>query len=201
MPPRTSDPLSALLAHNLWATRLILEKCRALAPEQFQRPFPIGPGDHAGLHSILTHIIGAMRRWADRIAAAAAGNESRTIRPPIESWRPGYQPRPPYTPDELLTLLDEAHRDLASTITPILAAPRSSQGQTDQPALERPVVFRFPSPEGATSHTFTTGAAIASATVHGHYHRAQCMNILRQLNIPPASIDVIDWQLAEEPDA
>src|SRR5262245_34373821 len=137
--PRTSDPIDALLAHSLWATRLILEKCRALSAEQFQRPFPIGPGDHGGLHAILTHILGAMRRWTDRIGA-------RAVRPPLENWRTGYLPRAPYTPDELLALLDGAHHDLAAAI-----ADARRQG------LERDVILH-------KTHTCTAGVAIASVS-------------------------------------
>ncbi|MFO0832380.1 MAG: DinB family protein [Phycisphaerales bacterium] len=189
---RTSDPLSALLAHNLWATRLILDLCRSLPDEQFRRPFPIGPGDRGGLCAIVTHIIGAMRRWADRIAA-------RPVRAPIEPWRPGYQPRPPYSIDELLALLADAHQDLTHVIDAVHAE--------GEPALARIVTLQFAQPAGAPPqppHTFTTGACIASAAVHGHYHRAQCMNILRQLNVPGVSdklpsLDVIDWQQSQEP--
>jgi uncharacterized damage-inducible protein DinB len=74
-------------------------------------------------------------------------------------------------------------------IAEVLSTPRG---------FERDVVLKFTTPNGPGSHTFTAGAAIASAAVHGHYHRAQCMNIFRQLNIPTASLDVIDWQDAEE---
>lgn len=182
---RTSDPIDALLSHNHWATRLILEKCRALSDEQFRRPFPIGPGDHGGLHAILSHIIGAMRRWADRIA-------DRPVRAPLEAWRrsggPDAAAIPPHdTVDDLLVLLDDAHRDLVA----VIAAARTTD-------LAREIVLRFSTPNGPGSTSFTTGAAIASAAVHGHYHRAQCMNILRQFNIPGATVDVIDWQQAME---
>jgi uncharacterized damage-inducible protein DinB len=183
MKRRTSDPLDCLLAHNLWATRLILDRCRAISDEQFRRPFPIGPADHGGLCAILTHIVGAMRRWADRVAG-------REIRPPIEPWRPGHQPCAPSTPDQLRALLDEAHADLSA----VIAAVRR-QGE---PGLAHDVVLSFKAADGDKSISFTSGASIASAAVHGHYHRAQCMNILRQLGAPTASIDVIDWQLAEE---
>ena len=88
--PKTSDPLSALLAHNLWATRLILERCRGLSSDQFLRPFPIGPADHGGLHAILTHIIGAMRRWADRIGGATAPSARRS-----NPGDPASSPAPP----------------------------------------------------------------------------------------------------------
>lgn len=168
---RTSDPIDALLAHNLWATRLILEKCRGLSPEQFGRAFPIGPGDRGGLHAILTHIIGAMRRWADRISA-------RPVRPAIENWRSGHVARSAYTPDELLVLLEESHRDLVAVV-----------GEARRLGLERDVFLH-------KTHSCTAGVAIASAAAHGHYHRAQCMNVLRQLGVPldDVTIDVIDWQ-------
>ncbi|HEX2839493.1 MAG TPA: DinB family protein [Phycisphaerales bacterium] len=220
--PRTSDPLSALLAHNVWATRLILEKCRSLTDEQFRRPFPIGPADHGGLHAILTHIVGAMRRWADRIA-------QRPLRAPLEHWRPGYQPRAPYTPDELLALLEDAHTDLTQVIANVLAhgepalarelilhfstptTPSSPIASPSSPTAHSPLPIastssscpdaRCPMPDASSS--FTSGVCIASAAVHGHYHRAQCMNILRQLNVPGVSdrlpsLDVVDWQQATE---
>lgn len=170
-----------------------MEKCRGLTPEQFTRPFPIGPADHGGLHAILTHIIGAMRRWADRIGGAGG---ARPIRPPMEHWRPGHEPRPrPFTPDELIVLLEDAHEDLTRVIAEVVA-----QGHA---GLSRDVMLVFQTPRGPQSHTFTAGAAIASAAVHGHYHRAQCMNILRQLGVPGVSdalpsLDVVDWQDAEE---
>jgi uncharacterized damage-inducible protein DinB len=186
MKPRAFDPIDSLLAHNLWATRQILEKCRGLSDEQFNRPFPIGPGDHGGLHAILTHIVGAMQRWSDRIAG-------RPMRPPLEGWRsPGSTPLT-RTPGELLNLLEEAHRELAAVI-----AGARQQGETGEAGFAREVTLRFPSPEGSKTHTLTVGVAIASALVHGHYHRAQCMNILRQLDVPGASLDVIDWQQAIE---
>lgn len=183
MTHRTSDPLDCLLAHNLWATRLILDRCRGLADEQFRRPFPIGPADHGGLCAILTHIVGAMRRWADRI-----GN--RPIRPPLEPWRPGHETREPLTPHDLLSLLNEAQADLTTVIADVR--------RRGEPALAREAVLTFKTDNGESSLSFTAGAAIASAAVHGHYHRAQCMNILRQLGVTTASLDVIDWQQAEE---
>ncbi|MGQ0549460.1 MAG: DinB family protein [Armatimonadota bacterium] len=56
---------SRLLRHNAWATRVLLERCRSLTPQQVQQRFDIGP---ESLHDTLRHIIGAMLRWSDRIA-------------------------------------------------------------------------------------------------------------------------------------
>lgn len=184
MPPTTSDPLDILLAHNHWATRRLLEQARALSREQFHRPFPIGPGDRGGLHAILTHIISAMRRWADRIAG-------RTVRPTIERPRPGWnQPADAKdrTPDELLALLDEATADLRAVLA---AARRRGLGSI--------VTVELWSPTGMKTCSFTAGGALTHALTHGHYHRAQYRNILRHLNVPGVSdklpdLDVCDWQ-------
>jgi uncharacterized damage-inducible protein DinB len=182
--PTTSEPLDILLAHNRWATRLILEKCRALSQEQFHKPFPIGPGDRGGLHAILTHVVSAMGRWSDRIAG-------RPVRLTLERPPPGReQPADSKdrTPDELLAILDRATEDLRAVIAD---ARRRGLG-----AL---VVGEFVTPQGPKKFAFTTGCAITHVLTHGHYHRAQCQNILRQLNITGisdtlADIDVCDWQ-------
>ncbi len=179
----TSDPLEVLLEHNHWATRKVLELCRGLTREQFHKPYPIGPGQHGGLHATLTHVLFAMERWADFIAG----------RPP----RPSRE-RPPLgpadggnardlTPDELIELLDASTADLRTLI-------RNSNGRR-----ETLVTVRF----GETSYTFTLGASFAHALTHGHYHRAQCMNMLRQLNVTGVSdkltdLDVVDWQYEVE---
>ncbi len=182
--PTTSDPLDILLAHNQWATRVILERCRALSKEQFHKPFPIGPGDGGGLHAILTHIVSAMGRWSDRIAG-------RPVRPTLERPPPGRkQPADPRdrTPDELLTLLDRVTEELRTVIAD---ARRRGLGSI--------VAGEFVTPGGPKKFMFTAGCAITHVLTHGHYHLAQCQNILRHLNVPgvsdkPTDIDVCDWQ-------
>src|SRR5438477_1474476 len=66
----SSNPLDILLAHDLWATRQILDACAKLTPEQFRRRFELGPGS---LHDTVTHMLAAMRVWADLLA----GREQR----------------------------------------------------------------------------------------------------------------------------
>src|SRR5438477_11338551 len=65
-----SNPLDILLAHDRWATRQILDACGKLTPEQFHRRFEMGPGS---LHDTVTHMLAAMRVWADLLA----GREQR----------------------------------------------------------------------------------------------------------------------------
>lgn len=188
-PPTASDPLDILLAHNRWATRRVLEKCRSLSRDQFHQPFPIGPGDRGGLHAILTHVVSAMRRWADRI-------DGRPVRPSLETPPAGWtQPvdARDRTPDELMLLLDEATEDLRRVIE---AARRRGLGSVLSAQLW--------SPAGMKSHQFTAAGAITHALTHGHHHRAQCLNVLRQLKVPGVSdalpsLDVCDWQHEGEP--
>jgi uncharacterized damage-inducible protein DinB len=93
----TSDPLEILLAHNLWATRQILDACSRLSPEQFHQRFEMGPGS---LHDTTTHMLGAMRGWGDMLAG-------REQRPRLEGTN--------RSPAELVALLDEIAADLAAT--------------------------------------------------------------------------------------
>jgi uncharacterized damage-inducible protein DinB len=65
-----SNPLDILLAHDRWATQQILDACAEVTPEQFHRRFEMGPGS---LHDTVTHMLAAMRVWADLLA----GREQR----------------------------------------------------------------------------------------------------------------------------
>ncbi len=98
----TSDPLKILLAHDNWATQQILHACAGLTPEQFHRPFEMGPGS---LHNTTTHLLGAMRGWTDMLS----GSEPRP-RPEKD----GIQ----RTPAELLAL----HGEIAAEFHAIAAA-------------------------------------------------------------------------------
>ena len=89
-----------LLRYNAWATRVLLDRCRSLTPEQFHQRFDIGPGS---LHDALRHVISAMRRWVDRISDRPAGEPIGTA----------------YTPDELLALLDRVDRDLGQVLASV----------------------------------------------------------------------------------
>jgi uncharacterized damage-inducible protein DinB len=117
------------------------------------------------LHDTLTHVIGAMRAWTDTLAGATEP------RPRLEE---GAQRR---TPEELRSLLDESSRELAAE------ARRRPLGET--------VTRR--TRDGRTIE-LTRAAAVAQVTTHGMHHRAQCLNMLRQLGVtplPPSS--VVEW--------
>lgn len=186
--PATSDPYEILLNHNLWATRELLSIARKLSPEQFVQPFRIGLAEKSGLHGLLTHIISVMGRWSDRIAG-------RPARIPLEPAWGGYTGAVDAkirTPEELDAILETNHRHLAALAPAIRAEPG------------RIVRVDF----GSSPSTFTASALLLHVLTHGHYHRAQAVNVLRQLNVSGITeklpdLAVITWQattdLREQP--
>jgi uncharacterized damage-inducible protein DinB len=191
MPTLTSDPLDILLAYDAWATKLLLEACRPLSRDQFHRRFEIGLGS---LHDTFTHIIGAQRRWIDRISG-------RALRPPIAAI-PG---RPEIahegrdrTPDELLLLHAETAREFQSIARDLRSTP---EGLASTFTLDWP---RAPEEgPGMKRYTFSRGCAITHVLNHGTHHRAQILNMLRHLNHTGLSnalpeLDLVDWQAQTE---
>ena len=167
------DALDLLLRHNAWATREVLRACGKLDDAQWRRQFDIGPGS---LHDTLTHIVGAMFRWADRI-----DGPPRALRPSIEDSTQR-------TVAELTALLDEAAADLDATAA-----------RARQRGLETAVDLTL----GGTPYRFTLNAMLVHVTTHGMHHRAQCLNMLRHLAVPGVSdalpeIDALEWQLRAE---
>lgn len=181
----TSNPLEIMLAHDAWGTHLVLNLCRGLSHEQFHRSFEIGLGS---LHDTLTHIIGAMRRWTDRL-------EGRTPRPMLSAM-PGSVPEGNqarrYSVDEMTALHDQAAQEFHA----------SARGWADK-GLDSTLHADWPDDDGVKRYTFTRGAVIVHVCTHGMYHRAQCMNMLRRLNVPGISDalpdpSVVDWQMETE---
>lgn len=61
---------------------------------------------------------------------------------------------------------------------------------------------RFDMGPGSLHDTLThiVGAMLVHVTTHGMHHRAQCLNMLRRLELPGVSdalpdLDVLEWQL------
>jgi len=155
--PQPGDTLDIMLEHNAWATREVLRACGALDDGAWHRTFEIGPGS---LHDTLTHIVGAMFRWADRIDGAP-----REVRPSIEDGTRR-------TPIELRALLDLAAADLAAS-----AARARHRGLAT--ALDVTL--------GGRLYRFTLGGMLVHVATHGTHHRAQCLNMLRRLEIAGVS--------------
>lgn len=178
----SADAYDILLGHNRWAIRTLLEKCEALAPEQFHQRFDIGPGS---LHDTLTHTIGAIFRWSDRIEGVA-------LRPSIEGRAPSDHASPitRRTAAELKKLNEDACEGFARVVALM------KRGNQLGDSLGEVRTWTF----GSETYQFTVAAAIIHVTNHGMHHRAQCMNMLKRLGRPvDADLDELEWQVAGEP--
>jgi uncharacterized damage-inducible protein DinB len=165
-----SDTLDISLAHNAWATNELLRVCEKLDDAQWHRRFDMGPGS---LHDTLTHIVGAMLRWADRIDG------------PPQPVRASIEDGTRRSAAQLRALLDDAESSLAAS------AARARQRGLDT-ALDVTL--------GGTPYRFTLGAMLVHVTTHGMHHRAQCLNMLRRLGAAGISdalpdLDVLEWEL------
>ncbi len=162
------EPWLIPLRHDAWATRSMLERCRALGEDQFHRRFDIGPGS---LHDTFRHIIGAMLRWADRIAQ----------RPVKESIERGGM----LSVDEMLRTLDLAARDLEAVARDVYENERFAD------------LMEWPN-EGKPPYRFHKTTALVHVTTHGMHHRAQVRWMMRQLGLDVTpDRDTVEWELAE----
>ena len=82
------------------------------------------------------------------------------------------------TPAQLLDLLDEIADDMEVS------------------ADTHPTDEEVSGSRGGRTFTFTRGGVLTHVTTHGMHHRAQCLNMLRQLAVdplPPSA--VVEWML------
>jgi uncharacterized damage-inducible protein DinB len=92
--------------------------------------------------------------------------------------RPRLEQGPERTPAELLALWDGIAADFAHS------------------ARSHPLEELVTRERGGKMYTFTRGAVVTHVTTHGTHHRAQCLNMLRQMGVrplPPSS--VLEWML------
>lgn len=84
-----------------------------------------------------------------------------------------------YTVDELKAMLDE----LSDEFEAIIRA--------------HPLDGRVGAERGGRRYEFIRGAVLTHVTTHGMHHRAQCLNMLRQLGVDPLPQNsVLHWMIA-----
>jgi uncharacterized damage-inducible protein DinB len=86
------------------------------------------------------------------------------------------------TPAELLALLDAISADFAAV------------------AKAHPLEELVHRERGGKMYTFPRGGVLTHVTTHGMHHRAQCLNMLRQVGVSPLpSSSVVEWMVKGEP--
>ena len=130
------------------------------------------PIGHASLRATFDHIVWNIEAWTDSICR-------RPIAP-----RPGSRP---VTIASLLARLDATHAEFAA-----VARRLQSEGRLDE---------LFPDPDSSGRVTLKThGGAIAHVITHSMHHRAQVLNIMRQLGITNLlEGDALSWEAAHRP--
>ncbi len=167
----TTDPYQLLFRHFDWATRQVIDACRALDAVQLDRKFEMGVGS---LIANLDHIVWAVEGWCDRLE----GNP----------WRPDDDG--PHTLDSITARLDDVGRRWNALLDADRAAGR----------LESPLTYDIERPPGTvTRRTLPRSAVYVHTMTHGFHHRAQCVNMLRQIGVKlPMQLDLCFWQWRTE---
>lgn len=164
------DILDRLLAHNKWATRILLEKCSAVSTEDYNREFEISLGT---LHKTCSHTVGVMYVWASIIANDSPG-EYRDLSKTCP------------TPNDLLAELHKAHEALVKATTTV----------RDENRLDE--ILEQVHPRTNMRYRFTRGSMATHVLTHGMHHRAQVLNILRRLGVDDLpDVDVLEWEIVE----
>ena len=118
------------------------------------------------LHDTVTHIAGAMRAWTETLGG-------QDPRPRLET---DGQRR---TPGQLRSLFEEAWREFAAE-----ARRRPLQEMVTRRTRDGKIL------------QINRSAVLTQVTTHGMHHRAQCLNMLRQLGVkplPPSSVTEWTW--------
>ena len=145
------------LAASVWSLRQVVEACRDLDEDRFNRPLGIGPPPQT-LQATLAHIIESMFYFADNFA----GREYR---------EPAHFAANQSTPDGLISLLDEAARLLRDSIDEFLARVHDD--------------FNAPVYWSGIERDIPAAQAFAQVFDHATHHRVQCVHMLSRLGVDP----------------
>ena len=116
------------------------------------------------LHDAMAHMVSAIRVLTDTLA----GSDPR---PRLDT---DGQRR---TPGELRALLDESHQRFAA---------EACRRPLDETVTRRTAIGK--------TLTMTRAAVVVHVATHGVHHRAQCLNMLRQLGVTPLPpVSVAEW--------
>lgn len=152
----------------------VLDAAKQLAHDQYHQPFPIGLGS---LAKIITHTFVAERYYTYRITEADM--------PPYNTW-PIQEEQPPAPAD-----LESAWSALAK---------ETRQALADVTDWDKTIEFRVDPEHGEPRIVTTTPSGILTQIIiHETHHRAQAVNILKQLGSPVRDLDYNDFRWQRRP--
>ena len=136
---------------------------RPLSAEQYAREFPIGPGT---LARTLTHILISEWYYVERMQGHAV--------PPHDEWLMQDEKPPAFA------ALEAAWIEQAGRTRAVLGSLRSWSDELE---------YRVDLEEGSRIITASPSDIFTQLVLHEVHHRAQVMNMLRQLGVPAQDID------------
>jgi uncharacterized damage-inducible protein DinB len=67
-------------------------------------------------------------------------------------------------------------------------------------ARSRPLTETVTLTQGGKNHAVTRGGVVTHVALHSMHHRAQCLNMLRQLGVTPLPMTgCMQWMISEQP--
>ncbi len=168
------DFAGLMFTHDAWGTEELLRFASQLSYEQCTRQFAIGPGS---VVATLDHIISAMERWLTRIGCTDDVSYMGYVEPVTPADSVDF--------DQLSARLEAVSKDLQRLYQCIATESRLSEMMGVQMAGYDEVFY------------MTRGTAFAHVVTHGCHHRAQILNMLRQMNLPIAlpELDAVECEL------
>ena len=155
----TLSEIKLLHAYNSWADNLFFDALAQLPKEQYMRDMK---ASHGGIHTTLTHLVGAEKVWLERFNGAA---------------QPFLSQNPPASLAELRTVWEKVGYDTAKWLGTM----------TDKKLSD---TFTMKTSKGESfTHTFVQ--AFQHLVNHSTYHRGQIVVMLRQLGVKPPTTDMI----------
>jgi uncharacterized damage-inducible protein DinB len=120
------------------------------------------------LHDTVTHILGAMQTWEDTLR----------VPPPLP----------------MRARLEGTRR----TIAELWGLHESVTAAFAEAALARPVEEEVRRERGGKVWVFTRGVVVTHVATHGMHHRAQCLNMLKQVGVEKLPLSsVVEWSWME----
>ena len=165
------DLLDRLAGHDAWTTHHVLERCRALAPEQLHQRFDIGNGT---IYGTALHLIGNVEVWTNLMRKQPV----RANRTPQDRAA---------TVDELIARFDSAYAGFSALARQITDAGRLDDTYFD--VLDDPPARK------------TFGGTIAHIIIHDMLHRSELLHMLARLGVPDLiEGDVLSWEALNGPE-
>ena len=181
--------------YNDWARERLLGLASDLTDAQLDRPFEMGEGS---LRATIYHLWAAEFCWLDRWQPQKKGTGSASDQPE-QTQDASTRGACPLFPRYDAECHGESIAEIGRRFRETAAAREAFIAQLDDPGLVKTITYTN---SKGVENTYSFGDMLLHVCNHGTHHRAQAINMLRQLTgeIPKPGIDYIFWRMHEPAD-